>query len=74
MSKKLQSSGVLKSDCELKIQKQHSHSRFMLTILIHINNLTLNGLIPDKVKKFNSIFTSIQLSEMIGSLRVKFTP
>ena len=43
MSKKLQSSGVLKSDCELKIQKQHSHSRFMLTILIHINNLTLNG-------------------------------
>ena len=30
------------------------------------------NIFPDKVKKFNSIFISIQLSEMDGSLRVKF--
>ena len=36
VSKKLNSSGVLKSDYELKIQKQRLRLRFMWTILIHI--------------------------------------
>ena len=38
MSKKLTISGALKSDYELKIQKQHSHLRFMRTILVHIDS------------------------------------
>ena len=38
MFKKLKSNDVLKSDYELKIQKQHSQLRFMLTILIHIDS------------------------------------
>ena len=38
MSKKLENSDVLKSDYELKIQNQHSHLRFMLTILIRISS------------------------------------
>ena len=34
MSKELNTSGVLKSDYELKTQKQHSHLGFMWTILV----------------------------------------
>ena len=36
-----------------------------------VNGLRLPVPIPDKVKKLSQIFISIQLSEMIGSLRVK---
>ena len=39
--------------------------------ILAFNVLTRNVPIPDEVKKFNSIFISIQLSEMNGSLRVK---
>ena len=35
---KLKTSGVLKSDYELKIQKQYLHLGFMWTILIHIES------------------------------------
>ena len=38
MSKKLNTSGVLKLDYELKIQKQDSHLRFMWAILVHITS------------------------------------
>ena len=38
MSEKLKTSSVLKSDFDLKIQKQRSHLKFMWTILIHIDS------------------------------------
>ena len=38
MSEELKTSSVVKLDFKLKIQKQHSHLRFMLTILIHIDS------------------------------------
>ena len=38
MSEKLETSSVLELDFKLKSQKQHSHLRFMLTILIHIDS------------------------------------
>ena len=48
MSKKLKSSDVLKSDFGLKVEKQHSHLRFMLTVLIH---MTVHLSLLCKVKK-----------------------
>lgn len=38
MFEKPKTSKVLKSDFELKIQKEHSHLKFMLTILIHLDS------------------------------------
>ena len=38
VSEKLKTSIVFKLDFDLKIQKQHSHLKFMLTILIHIGS------------------------------------
>ena len=37
MSEKLKTSSALISNFELKIQKQHSHLRFKICILIHID-------------------------------------
>ena len=38
MPEKIKSSGVFKSDYELNIQKQHSHLKFLRTILIHMDS------------------------------------
>ena len=38
MSKQLKTSSVVKLDIELKVQKQHSHLKFMWTILINIES------------------------------------
>ena len=38
MSGNVETNNVLKSDFDLKIQKQHSYLKFMLNILIHIDS------------------------------------
>ena len=38
MFEKQKTSKVLKSDFQLKIQKEHSHLKFTLTILIHLDS------------------------------------
>ena len=44
MSEQLQTSSIVKLDFELKIQKQHSHLRFMLTTLLHIDGVFKHNL------------------------------
>ena len=39
MSEQLKPNSVVKLDVELKIQKKHSHLRFILTTLIHIDSV-----------------------------------
>ena len=62
MSKKLKSSDVLKSDYGLKVEKQQSHLRFMLTVLIH---MTVHLSLLCKLKKpaYLTLITFLLISE-----------